>query len=649
MSLSAATDFKELVRARTDIVQLIGESITLHPERGGRTFKALCPFHDDHNPSLTVNPERQTYKCWSCGEGGDCFSFVMKYEGISFREALEQLAGRAGVEIPSFAGSREDGAVTKQPLYEVLAWAEQEFHKYLVQAAAAQRGRDYLRSRNFRDETIGRFLIGFHPDDWQWVLNRARSRFSNEVLQAAGLIAPQAERAGFYDKFVDRVMFPIRDERGRCVAFGARLLPDSQHQKGGKYINSDESPVFHKSRLVYGLDKARDAIRKTGTAVVMEGYVDCIKAHQAGVVNAVAILGTSLTETHVTILKRLAHRVVLVYDGDEAGQRGAARAIEKFLAQDVDIRILTLPDELDPDEYLDAHGVESFEQLLEQAPEAWEFRYRNCVSQNGVGTSASRLRVLEDMLALLSVSVGMAGSVKEKDLVGQLASRLSIPQRDVLDRLRQVRAGRGMQGGGVGTAAARKVPAGEPHETSAGSDRAAMVLSLQRHPPKDDLLECEILQVLFTDPPKIRVVRQEIGIDDVRHPLVRELLAVCYDLDDHGELPVLGRVLAAVECPHLKRLAVWIDEEAAAHGVAQKLAATVDHATPDASTADASAFLRQVIDGVTWRRKRASHETAKGRLAERLDPTTSLDPELRELLQQSASFHQQRAAKKLLP
>jgi hypothetical protein len=213
---------------------------------------------------------------------------------------------------------------------------------------------------------------------------------------------------------------------------------------------------------------------------------------------------------------------------------------------------------------------------------------------------------------------------------------------DARRRLRELRA----QGA---TAPSRKVAAGESRVSDADVERKAQVDSLQRHARKDDLLECELLEALFTAPYTIEVVRQEIGVDDLEQPLIRELLGVCYDLWDHGERPELGRVLTAVECPHLKRLAVWLDEEAAAHQMADKLAGTADKLAQDAPSAGSHGFLQQVIDGITWRRKRASHETAKGRLAERLDPTTNLDPSLREMLEQSASYHKARATKKLLP
>ncbi len=638
------SDIKELVRSHTDLVALVGESVALHSQRGGRQFKALCPFHDDHNPSMEVNPERQTYRCWVCNKGGDCFSWVMEYEGVNFREALVSLANRAGIEIPKYSGHQDCGPTVndKASLCEVLAWAETEFHRYLLQAAQAERAREYLKSRRFSKETIELYRLGYHPDSWEWIQERGRDKFSLERLIAARLIKERDEGGGHYDLFVDRVLFPIHDERGRTVAFGGRVLPDSRYNSGGKYFNSPESTVFQKSKLIFGLDKARDAIRKTGTVVVMEGYVDCIKAHQAGVLNAVATLGTALTEQHVSFLKRLAERVVLVYDGDDAGKNAAVKAVEKFLAQDVDLRVLTLPESLDPDEFLDAHGTDKFESLISQAPEAWDVRYRHCVSHFGTSTVTARLKVLDEMLGLLANSPGLNGTTKENVLVAQLAQRLAITESDARRQLRELR------GRTASANAMRKVTAGESTESAEVIARRAAVVSVQQRQKTDDLLECELLQLLFTAPHIIGWVRQEIGVDDLQNTALRDLLGVCFDLADQGEPLEFSRVLAQLECPHLKSLAVWIDVQAAARDVAGKLAqdaATASQA--GGGTTAPSSLVQNVVDGLKWRRQQATHAAVQGVLAQRIEPGTQLDPELRELLQRAANFHQQRATRKL--
>jgi DNA primase len=288
------TDFKEQVRSRTDLVALIGESVAL-TSRGPHDFVGLCPFHDDHNPSFHVYPDRQSYRCWVCDEGGDCFSFVMKYDRLGFREALEMLAERAGLELPQtvrrFSPEQKD---RRTRLYEIVAWAEALCHDFLLEDRSAEPAREYLRSRGFTGETMKAFRLGFHPHNGGWLLGRGRlKKYTAADLASAGL-ARQRDDGSFYDDplFHGRVLFPIRDLRGRIVAFGGRVLPQDDKRDGKKYLNSAENELFTKSRLLYAFDESRQAIREAKSVVVMEGYTDCITAHQCGVKNVVATLGT---------------------------------------------------------------------------------------------------------------------------------------------------------------------------------------------------------------------------------------------------------------------------------------------------------------------------------------------------------------------
>lgn len=639
MSSLSNADVKELVRSKTDIVALIGETLALQPRHGGRLYVGLCPFHEDHNPSFNVNPERQTYRCWSCNEGGDCFSYVMKAESLGFREALEFLANRAGVELPQHGPQDRQSRDEKAALYEVLLWAVGEFQRGLAQEIRGARARKYLKERNFTQETLSRFQIGYAAEGWDWLLERARGRFTPEVLVRAGLAkANDPPRGGHRDAYVDRVMFPICDERSRVISFGGRILPDSQIQNTGKYINGTDTPVFHKSKVIFGFDQAREAIRKTGTAIVTEGYADCIKAQQAGVLNAVGTLGTALTETHVSILKRSASRVVLVYDGDKAGQDAAVRAVERFLAQDVDLRILTLPDELDPDEFLEEHGVDAFENLITQAPEAWEYFLQRCLATHGKTVEGQR-QALDEMLQLLTVVPGLSGSVRETVLLSRVAQRLRVREEMVRSRLREMRTGRKVS-------PARKVPAADVLESDDAANRRASAVSLQQSRQKDDLLETEILQVLWTAPHTIQQIRQEVGTDDFRNEAARELLATCFDMWDHGELPEFGRVLAALECPHLKSLAVWIDEQATARRVADLLMQEAANRSNEAPSGEQTGgLLQQLLRDITWRREVERQRSSLIQSAGELEQSTGLNLQLRELLARESHFHQRRASR----
>jgi len=438
-----SNDFKETVRAQTDIAGLIGETVRLQSVRGGREFVGLCPFHDDHNPSLRVYPDRGSYRCWSCNAGGDCFTFVMESESVEFREALEILATRVGIPIPKRTGRPTPAGQEKTTLLEALLWAEGLFHHTLLHDSAAAPAREYLQQRGFTPETIERFKLGFHPNDWQWLLGRAQGRFSPEQLTAAGLTNKREGSGGYFDYFVDRVLFPIHNERGQPVGFGGRVLPGAD-DSFGKYFNSNENPVFHKSRLVYALDHAREGLKTTETAVVTEGYTDCITAHQAGLNNVVATLGTALTEMQVTTIKRFARRVVLVYDGDQAGQDAAARAVGRFLAQDVDLRILTLPDGDDPAEYITQHGPEAFQQRVDTAPEAFDYMFDVLKGRFGLDSVDSRQRILDGVLNVLSGVPKLARNVREDMLLRRVSQRLGIAEETVrLARRQSPAPGRG--------------------------------------------------------------------------------------------------------------------------------------------------------------------------------------------------------------
>ncbi len=615
-------DFRELVRSRTDIVQLIGETVSLQPQRGGRLFVGLCPFHDDHNPSMQVNPERQTYKCWVCGEGGDCYSYVMKRENVNFREAIEQLAERAHVELPKTLKTPDGGGKT-QDLYAVLSWGQQQFHEFLKFAREAEPARQYFRNRGLTSAVIDQFKLGYHPADWEWLQRRAQGHFSTEQLVAARLIAPRENSAGFYDYFVDRVLFPILDERGRPVAFGGRILPGSTNP--AKYWNSPESPLFAKSRLCYGLSHAREGIRKTDTVVVVEGYTDCIKAHQQGVTNVVGTLGTALTDGHVTLLKRLARKIVLVYDGDDAGIAAAERAVPRFLAQAVDLRVMTLPDGLDPDEFLDARGAEAFWQQIANATEASEYKLQTLIRRYGTQSLDARQRILEEMLIVLVEAAGMAGTTREGLLVSRLHDRLGISELDVRKRLQQLRSQpSSLRGSAAGRGSATSSPpftvsgtggsssAGVSEETRREEHWQATAKTLQQRPGKDDLLECELLQVLLTRPGMIAVASQKVGLDEFQSEVLREIYGICLDLFEQGDEPAIGRILAGVDSPAIKSLIVWIDEQAHGRKVDERLS---DDDSLPLNLRD-TGLLASILKGFSQRRAKRSHEALRGRLVE---------------------------------
>ncbi|MEX0718151.1 MAG: DNA primase [Planctomycetaceae bacterium] len=632
MSPGFSDDFKEQVRARTDLVHLIGETVSLQPKRGGREFVGLCPFHDDRNPSLTVAPERQTYKCWSCGEGGDCFTFVMKIDALGFPEALESLARRAGLEVPTRARAPKSNASgeDKATLYEILGWAEREFHHCLKTSPAAEEARNYLAARGFSAETIDTFRIGYHPAGWEWLQQRARGKYSVAQLFAARLVRQRDGRDGHYDAFRERVLFPIHDIQGRAVAFGGRVLPGYDGPETGKYQNSDESELFAKSRLLYGFDIAKESIRKSRSAVVVEGYTDCTLAHQFGLTNVVATLGTALTESHVANLKRFARTVTLVFDGDDAGRKAAERSIAAFLAQELDLRILTLPGNLDPADFLAAHGVEAWENIAIAAPEALEFKLRAAIAKYGLDTVDSRQQVMDDMLQLLAQAPGLTRTAREDLILARLAQRLLLDERVVRNRLKEIRdkTAAKPQANKPVRVDGRHPEANEKFFTGAGGQ-----------PTRDELLECELLEILLTDPTTAQTLKFEVAPEEFGNEHLGRLLLFCYDLAERGIEPSFDAVMAALEDPAMKRLGALIGDWALDKDIAGKLR----EAEPRSDRTAATGLLRTALELFARRRKERLHAQLKGQRAQQSVSAGNLDAEALDRLRREAEFHRARA------
>jgi DNA primase len=360
------------VRDATDIVSVVSRQVTL--KKAGANMKGLCPFHNEKSPSFNVHPAKQIYHCFGCGEGGDVFSFLVKTQKLSFVEALKQLAGEAGIELPDDSASGADReasereAKEREELLKLLELAADWFFRNFKEGAEAAQAREYAQKRGLSQETLERFQIGYAPTD-AGALERAalKKGYSREQLLKCGLVL-QNER-GAYCRFRGRLMFPIQDARGKVVGFGGRILGAGEP----KYLNSPDTALFSKGRLLYALPQAKDALLKKKRALLTEGYMDAIACQQAGVTEAVAVLGTALTEDHARQLKRYVDQVLLVFDADQAGLKAAQRGCEVLLKAGLEPRVVRLGSTKDPDEFLKAKGREAFEKELENAGDAMEF------------------------------------------------------------------------------------------------------------------------------------------------------------------------------------------------------------------------------------------------------------------------------------
>lgn len=424
----------EKVLEAVDIVEVIGEVVSLR--RKGKDHVGLCPFHDDHTPSLSVSPAKQIFKCFSCGAGGDALRFVQMYRRVEFRDALRILAERAGIELD---GARTDSAeaAARRELRSVLDWARGHFEQNLA-SEAGRAAREYALGRGLKAETISRFRLGFAPNRWDDILSAGRrAGLSLDRLARAGLIA-RSDGEKTYDRFRNRLMFPICDHVGRCVAFGGRTLGDDP----AKYLNSPENELFQKGRLLYALDQARTAIARRREVLVVEGYLDALMLHQFGFDHAVATLGTALTDQHVRLLRTLADSIVLCFDNDEAGQRAADRALETALRHQVRVRVALMTDGKDPAESLLASGATGFTAHLHSAVDALEFKWQGTVRAYGGSDAFARRSAAGDFVRYVARLAAFGGMepLAQGVLISRLSELLSLPARSVYDLLASAKA-----------------------------------------------------------------------------------------------------------------------------------------------------------------------------------------------------------------
>ena len=379
---------------RIDLVDLIDGYV--HLKKAGANYAACCPFHNEKSPSFTVSPSKQFYHCFGCGAHGTAIGFLMEYSGLGFLDAIKELSSRAGMQMPEEESRRPDDGPRITTLTDAMARAAKYYYEQLKFSATAI---DYLKGRGLSGEIAQKFGIGYAPDGWQ-NLGAAFDDYSVVELQQAGLVIKN-EQGRLYDRFRDRVMFPIMNQKGEVIAFGGRVMGDGEP----KYLNSPETPLFEKGREVFGLPQARAALREKNTAIVVEGYMDVVALAQHGVGNAVATLGTATTATHVQKLLRQVDRIVYCFDGDNAGRKAAWRALEnslEALPEQKSIGFVFLPDTEDPDSFVRKQGAEAFDRLITQAMPLSEFMLRELASHCDMTSAEGRARLVAEAKPLLT-------------------------------------------------------------------------------------------------------------------------------------------------------------------------------------------------------------------------------------------------------
>ncbi len=514
----------ERVREATDIVAVVSEHVQL--KRTGRAWKARCPFHQEKTPSFTVNPDRQIFKCFGCGEGGDVFRFLMEFEKLSFPEAVELLAERAGIPIPksTWSGPQEES------VYPVLEWAAAHFRRELA-GRTGSAARDYLARRGLGQETQERFGLGWAPPGWSHLLDAAGKRYAHSLLERAGL-AIANDRGGHYDRFRGRVMIPIRSALGRTIGFGARTLGPEEP----KYLNSPETEVFTKGRVLYGLSEAKEAFKETGEAVVVEGYMDALTLAQSGLEQVTASCGTAFTEDQAKVLKRYVERAVLLFDGDAAGIRAAWKSAGVFLGAGLEVRVVALPDGHDPDSFVREQGVEALREILGDAPGVVRFARE---------TLLDRVAKREDLLkAFAYLAARIDDPIRRRVLLQEAAEGFRFDEA-VLAREAERQRGGGRGGPRARTAA----PGPGAPKDRLGRLYMAWVLETENVAPEDllpeSVLQEEGLRSLYRrwrellDEGETHPGRRLVSDEDTR-PLAAEIMAE--DAEGAGLDEVLPRL-----------------------------------------------------------------------------------------------------------
>ncbi len=477
------------VLRRPDIVQVIGGYLPL--KAAGRTFKALCPFHTEKTPSFVVNPERQIFHCFGCGEGGDAIAFLVKHERLTFLEAVRYLAQQAGVALPASGRSDPDQGQGRLALLEIHREALGHFRENLRGAEGAP-AREYLAGRGLGPALVDRFQFGYALARWDGLLRALKKRgYPEKLLETAGLIVPRQGGTGYYDRFRHRLMLPIWDVAGHVIGFGGRALEAQEV----KYLNSPETPLYRKGTHLYGLNLATRAIRERNMAIVVEGYFDALMLHAHGFEHAVATLGTALTTEQARLLGRYTSRVTLLFDPDAAGIGAARRNLEHLINVDLDWRVVVLPGGLDPDAFVRANGAAAFTAALESAQDLVTFFLDQRVSGLDMADPVQRARAAD---ALVEVLAGIDNPIRREGYVHTVARRTPITDRSLLEAVARQRAKAGRQD----AAAEAALPAAAPPTA-----------------------EEHLIYIALTYPEWRERIAAALGMEEIRDPVLRRIYA----------------------------------------------------------------------------------------------------------------------------
>lgn len=554
------------VKRAADIYEVV-HSYLPGLKKAGANYKALCPFHEERTPSFNVHPEKQIFKCFGCGKAGDAISFVMEMDKVDYPEAIHLLAQRSGIQLRYKEGAGGGGGPRREDLHRVNEWAAGLFRKLLSGDEAAP-AREYLRKRGVTPETEETFRLGYSPGGWDGLITRARKAgFDDSLLLAAGLVI-EREGGGTYDRFRGRLMFPIWDARGKVIGFGARALGDDPP----KYINTSETAIFSKGRNFYGLHLQREDLERERTIRIVEGYFDVILPYQHGVRGLVATLGTALTRDHLKVLRRYVDRVVLVFDGDEAGRKANERGLDLLLGENADVFVSPLPPDEDPCDVVVNHGADTLRRSFEKPQEIFEFLVDSLQAKHGTETPAAKTRLIGDLLERIGQ---IPDAVKREVLVKRVSERFGIEERTLKSLLSR-----------PGAESAR-----EPDEPA---------------PSGEEAVGRELLTLLLNRPEAARRILESVAVD--RFPGVKPR-AIAKRFYANPQL-ASGDLLALIEDPAERSLAAsLLGTEVDAKSADRRLKACLEFL----SASEFMAHRKEVKEGL---KKAATPEEERQYLAE---------------------------------
>jgi DNA primase len=563
--MTAFDTVKERIRDAVDIVDLIGQYIPLR--RQGSMYVGMCPWHDDSRPSLQVNPQRQSFKCWVCDIGGDIFSFVMKAENADFTEALEILSEKTGIALPRKRRENADpknDAPDKKTLLKAADYVAGLYHRALLTMPEAETARQYLSSRKIDEEAVKKFRIGYAPLEANFLQSNCLQSHSGSSTKRQQVLELIGNLKNGRDFFGGRLIFPIRNDRGHTVAFGGRLIPNSplsrdDWHKDRKYLNTSETPIFSKHKILYGLDTAKQRMKETRRALIVEGYTDCITAHQFGFTDAAAVLGTALGREHIKLLSRMgAEKMILMLDGDKAGQAKAENdnVLTDFISQGADMSVLILPENLDPCEFLETYGAEALESLLQtQAVNALEHLFR--IKTRGIDIKTDIIassKALNSILGIIAHSPAQKtpndpAAFRIEKTLQTLSVRFGMPLDEIKKRLNTLKAEAEKaehRTHGVEREKDSFVP-NVPVQNAFDSN----ILPLE---PLPDFLEREMLELFLAEPTAVYQFWEGVPPERCRSPVTKIIYAKCNELVELGKPATVQNLLTAFDDSAMKNL-----------------------------------------------------------------------------------------------